>query len=135
MNMLKKKIIFIGSIFFMVFSLSGCLPEPLDVEGIPKVQPRIVVSSQILADQGVVILLTKTVGALDASDDSDPEELINQIAVNDALVTIESDSQVDTLEFLGSGVYSRNMKLEAGKLYRLSANSVALGKVSAVAEV
>ena len=49
----------------------GCLPEPLDVDGIPVVKPQIVVSTQIIPDQSLIVLLTKTFGALDASDDSD----------------------------------------------------------------
>src|SRR3990170_7404578 len=72
----------------LIIIMWGCLPEPLDVQGIPVVKPQIVVSTQIIPDQSVVVLLTKTFGALDASDDSDLEELLKQIAVDDASVTI-----------------------------------------------
>ena len=48
------------------------LPDPLEVDDIPVVKPQIVVSSQIVPDQSLVVLLTKTFGALGANDDSDP---------------------------------------------------------------
>ena len=85
----------------LLCSLWGCLPEPLDVKGLPVVKPQIVVSTQIIPDQSVIVLLTKTFGALDASDDSDPEALLDQIAVNDATVTITGPQGEYELEFFG----------------------------------
>src|SRR5688572_26179878 len=86
-----------GCILLLLISyiLTSCLPDPLEVHNIPAVKPQIVVSSQIISDQALVILLTKTVGALEASDDSDPEELIAQIAVNDAVATITGPAGTD----------------------------------------
>src|SRR5688500_11436031 len=79
--------------------ISSCLPEPLDVKGIPVVKPQIVVSTQIIPNQSLVVLLTKTFGALDASNDSDPEELLKQIAIDDAVVTIAGPQGTYELEF------------------------------------
>jgi len=129
-----SKRITIGFFCLALFSLllSSCLPDPLEVEGVPKIKPEIVVSSQILTDQSLVVLLTKSFGALDASDDSDPEELLNQIAINDALVTITGPEGIDTLSFIESGVYGGlTNPLEAGQRYFLKVTSPTMGEVSA----
>jgi hypothetical protein len=116
--------------------LSACLPEPLDVKGIPIVKPEIVVSTQIIADQSVVVLLTKTFGALDASDDSDPEELLQQISIDDATVTIAGPQGIYELEPLENGLYGGIIiPLEVGQEYELKVNSESLGEVSAVTTV
>ncbi len=110
----------------------SCLPDPLEVEEVPKIKPEIVVSSQILTDQSLIVLLTKSFGALDASDDSDPEALLNQIAINDALVTITGPAGIDTLNFIESGVYGGlTNPLESGQQYFLKVTSPTMGNVSA----
>jgi hypothetical protein len=114
----------------------GCLPEPLDVDGIPVVKPQIVVSTQIIPDQSLIVLLTKTFGALDASDDSDPEELLNRIAVNDAIVTIVGPEGTYELEPLGNGLYGGLfIPFEDGEAYELRVNSESLGEVHATTTV
>jgi len=116
--------------------VSSCLPEPLDVKGIPVVKPQIVVSTQIIPDQSVIVLLTKTFGALDASDDSDPEELLKQIAIDDAIVTIAGPKGTYELEPLENGLYGGLIiPFEASEQYELKVNSESLGQVSAVTTV
>lgn len=116
--------------------LVSCLPEPLEVKNIPAVRPEIVVSSQIVPDQSLVILLTRTIGALDASDDSDPEELIAQIAVNDAVAILTGPSGVDTLTFLGNGLYGGVfIPFQMGERYTLNVVSASLGEISATTVV
>jgi len=116
--------------------LFSCLPDPLEVGNIPVVKPQIVVSSQIISDQALLILLTKTVGALEASDDSDPEELIAQIAVNDAVATITGPAGVDTLLFLGNGLYGGIfIPFLEGESYTLNVKSESIGEVKATTTV
>lgn len=116
--------------------LVGCLPEPLDVKGIPVVKPQIVVSTQIIPDRSVVVLLTKTFGALDASDDSDPEELFEQIAVDDATVTIAGPQGTYELEPLENGLYGGLIiPFEVGEEYELKVSSASLGEVNAFTTV
>jgi hypothetical protein len=116
--------------------LSSCLPEPLEVHSLPKAKPQIVVSSQIIPDESFVVLLTKTFGALDASDDSDPEELLSLIAINDAIVTIKGPAGVDTLEFVGNGIYGSNsINFEIAERYELYVTSASMGSVYAATEV
>lgn len=116
--------------------LGACLPDPLEVKGIPHIKPEIVVSTQVLSDGSLVILLTKSFGALDASSDSDAEEVLSQIAVNDAFVTISSTSRTDTMLFLGDGFYGgRIIPFTADDTYSLYVNSESLGVITAVTSV
>jgi len=119
-----------------LFLLGGCLPEPLDVKGLPVVKPQIVVSTQIIPDRSLIVLLTKTFGALDASDDSDPEELLDQIAVNDATVTITGPQGIYQLEPLDNGLYGGLViPFQGGESYELHVDSESLGEVRAVTTV
>ena len=43
----------IASVFII---LAAFIPDPLDVEGIPVVQPQIVVSTKIIPDHSLVVL-------------------------------------------------------------------------------
>lgn len=122
--------------FCVALFLSSCLPDPLEVEGIPVVTPTIVVSSQIVPEESVVILLTKSFGALDASEDSDPQTLLDQIAVTDALVLVEHGGITDTLGHLGNGIYGGvDVELVPGIDYNLRVTSVSLGTVTATTQV
>lgn len=116
----------------MLVILASCLPEPLSVNGIPQLKPKIVVSSQIDDDQTLLILLTKSVGALEANDNSNAEELLNLIAINDAVVTVRTSDFSETLTPLGNGVYlSVTIPLEAGVEYFLEVESPSMGTVTA----
>ena len=120
--------------------VGSCLPEPLPVDGIPVLRPQIVVSTQIVPDQlpdeSFVVLLTKSFGALDASDDSDPYELIQQIAVDDAVVSIVGPDSTYNLLNIGSGVYGRvAIPFVPRASYRLEVTSESLGSVTATATV
>jgi hypothetical protein len=113
-------------------TLISCLPEPLPVNGVPQLKPRIVVSTQLTSDQSLVILLTKSVGALEADEDSDPEELLNQIAIKDASVTLHHDDLTYVLTTLGNGLYtSGQIPLEANDVYTLVVESPTMGTVYA----
>lgn len=114
----------------------ACIPDPLDVDGIPIVKPQIVVSTQIIPDQSLVVLLTKSFSALDADSDTDPEILLGQIAVTDATVTLAGpDSTYEllpvTLGFYGGIV----IPFEPGDAYTLHVSSPTLGEVHATTVV
>ena len=120
----------------LLLVLSACIPEPLEVDNLPTVQSQIVISSQIIPDQTLVVLLTRTIGALDASDDSDPEDLLEQISVNDAVVFLDGPAGSDTLLALGDGLYGGLViPLEEGEQYTLRVESETLGEVSATTTV
>jgi hypothetical protein len=117
-------------------ALGSCLPEPIPLTDLEKVTPQIVVSTQIVPEEGLVVLLTKTFGALDANEDSDPQELLAQIAVADAVVVITGPLQADTLLSLGSGLYGGvSIPFQSGDTYRLDVSSRSLGKITATTTV
>lgn len=124
--------IIVASTLVLLLIMSACLPDPLEVRGIPRVKPEIVVSSVLLPGQSVAVFLSRSFGALDVSDESDPEAVINQIAVDDAFVTISSINGRDTLEYLGYGVYGGVfIDIQPGLAYTLEAESETLGKIRA----
>lgn|SRR5690606_32008260 len=114
----------------------SCLPDPLEVRNIPALKPEIVVNTQIIPDESLVVFLTKTFGALDASDNSDPFEVISAIAVDDATVILDGPTSSYTLQYLGAGVYGGlDIPLAAGDVYTLRVNSHSLGSVQATTTV
>lgn len=120
----------------LMLCLWCCLPDPLEVKNIPQVKPEIVVSSQIVPDQSLVVLLTRTIGALEASDDTDPFVLLTQVAVNDARVILFGPSRTDTLLFVGNGIYViSGLTFTERETYTLHVSSVSLGEVTASTEV
>lgn len=129
----------ITNLFILIIAACGitsCLPEPLSVDGIPVVQPQIVVSTQIIPDQSLVVALTRTFGALDASDDSDAQELLDQIAVSDAIVTLVGPDGTDTLTQIENGIYG-NVQFDfvVGDTYTLNVHSPTMGDVTATTTV
>lgn len=128
MNLIKTNLYILS----LLLASSSCLPDPLEVDDIPALKSEIVVASQIIPGQGMVVLLTKTIGALEASEDSDPEELLKQIAVDDAIVIISGPNSVDTLDFIESGLYGGyDISFVDGVDYDLSVSSESLGNVTA----
>ncbi|GCC52665.1 DUF4249 domain-containing protein [Chryseotalea sanaruensis] len=130
---MTKKVFNILSSLISALLVLSCLPEPLPVDNIPKLETKIVVSSQIIPNTGLVVFVSKSIGALDAGDDSDPESLIEQIAISDALVTLSVDENLDTLENLGNGLYGNIiLDWQNNVDYTLTVNTTSLGSVSAV---
>lgn len=120
----------------MVLLMNACLPDPLQVEEIPVVRPEIVVSTQFVPDRSLVVLLTKTFGALEPVNDSVPAELLNQIVVGDATVTITGPNNIDTLLRLDNVVYGGVfIPFESGQEYTLRVKSESLGEVTATTTV
>lgn len=121
---------------FLAAGFYSCIPEPLEVTGIPVVKPQLVVTSQIIPDESLVIILTKTFGALDANGESDPEDLFAQIAVSDALVVLKGPVQTDTLLAIDEGIYGGVfIPFEVGATYKLFVKSETLGEVTAETQV
>ena len=115
-----------------MLALTNCIPDPLEVKNIPEIKPQIVVSSQVIPDESLVVFLSKTIGALEVSDNDDPQQVFNYIAVNDAVVTIEGPNGTNTLVPLGLGFYGGiDIQFIEGESYHLYVESESLGKVEA----
>ena len=129
------KNIILSAIIAMMM-LGSCLPDPLDIHDIPQLEQKIVVSSQMLAGQAVAVLLTKSIGALDANEHSDPQALLDQIVVADAVVRIEHNGESYPLTYAGNGVYGIiTMPLVTGDSYTLFVDSPTAGSVKATTTV
>jgi hypothetical protein len=116
--------------------LTACVPDPLQLDDIPIVKPQIVVSTQIIPDQSLVVLLTKTFSALTPVNDSVPDEFLKQIVVDDAIVTISGPQGTDTLISLDNGVYGGvQIEFQSGEEYTLHVKSESVGEVSATTVV
>jgi hypothetical protein len=121
---------------YLLFLMTSCIPDPLPVGKMPTQKPKIVVATQLIADQGLVVFLTRSINALDAGSDSDPEALLQQITINNAAVTLQHSGIVDTLLNLGSGVYGGlELTFEQGVSYQLHIKTDSLGEVSATSQV
>ena len=115
------RIILICSLAWLAL-FSACTPKALDID-LPQEQPKLVISSQIIPDQVMLVTVTKSFGALEYQQDGEgneeegeedeenendtiSSELVNQLVVNNAEVTISYQGITDTLEPLGNGLYT-----------------------------
>lgn len=106
----------------ILFGLQSCISEPLDVN-VPQIEPKVAISSQFLADSGVIVLSTRTFSAL--SDNYLPNKInadfIDKAFGLHSLVLIEHQNIVDTLYNMGMGIYlNENLNLEFGELCHLT---------------
>lgn len=124
------------SLFASCVSLFSCTPEPLDLHDMKDLIPEIVVSSEILPDKSVAVLLTKTVSGVKFDADKDGQIPIEQISVDDAVVTITTDGKAYPLTHSSKGMYKAlNIPFVIGHACTLNVDSKSLGKVSAVTVV
>jgi hypothetical protein len=129
----NRVLVVLGLVLLLVAS---CLPDPLEVKGVPTIKPKIVVSTQYIPNEGLVVLLTKSFGALEADDDSDPQALLAQIAVADARVVLSNNTQTDTLVNLLNGFYGDvDLSWQPGDVITLNIESPSMGNVTAQTEV
>ena len=123
-------------LLMVVMLVASCIPSPLPIDDIAQLKPKIVVSSQIVPGGALVVLITKSIGALDAGRGSDPQVLISQIALNEAMVILAHDGRNDTLAFLGNGLYGNiNFNLQPNQDYSLIVKTKELGEVTAVTQL
>ncbi len=128
------KLIFLFGLLSVL--LNSCIPDPLPVDNIAKPAEKIVVASQIVPGTGLVVFVTKSVGALEAGRNSDPEILLQQIAIADAQVTLHYLDKTDTLQNRGDGLYSLNKSdFVPGLSYALEVKTITLGTVTATTQV
>jgi len=86
----------------------ACMPQPLEID-LPPFEEEIVVFSQVIPDQVMTVALTKTISALDFSEeegDSLTQNVFDGLLVSDAIVSIAYRDQLDTLFPVINGVYA-----------------------------
>jgi hypothetical protein len=118
------------SIFILAAVLiNGCTPKPIDIDVKPS-DPRLVVSSQIIPQKIMTVLLTKSFSPLEplSNKDSLTQENINKILVTNAFVTVSYNNRIDTLKMLTAGIYvSANTLLINDGIYTLYARDPSTG--------
>jgi hypothetical protein len=108
----------------------------LEIDDIGTLQPKVTVSSQLLPENALVVLITKSVSALEAGWGSDPEDVLNKAAIADAEVTIAVGDAIVPLPNLGSGLYGNiSLELQPNRDYRLNVKTAELGEVYAITQV
>ncbi|MFM8832595.1 MAG: DUF4249 domain-containing protein [Cytophagales bacterium] len=131
-----KKILQALSVVLAAVTAVSCIPKPLPIDDIASLQPKVTVSSQLLPGNALLVLITKSVSALEAGWGSDPEDVINKAAISDAEVTLSIDDALVTLPSLGSGLYGNiAIDLVPNRDYMLTVKSPELGEVYAITQV
>lgn len=94
--------------------LTSCLPEPIETE-IEQAESKIVVSSQVIPGNFMLVTVSRSFSALEGSYGADlDQEDLDQFLVKDAIVVLSYANRVDTL--INSpdapGVYASLLRLE-----------------------
>ncbi|MEL6672016.1 MAG: DUF4249 family protein, partial [Bacteroidota bacterium] len=109
---------------------AACIPEPVDID-IEQAEPRLVVSSQMLNENLVLINVSRSFGALEFSEqeeDSLSDDFLAQILADSARVVLTHNGLSDTLPGIGQGFYlSFNTELVENELYQLAVYDSATG--------
>lgn len=108
---MKKSIIFI-LLALIIFSISSCV-EPIPIE-LPPHEPKLVVSSQVIPGQVMLVSVSRTFSVFQNVRDSGEYDTttINSLIVEHARVTIEHGGRTDTLFGIGGGIYVSILELE-----------------------
>lgn len=104
-----------------VYLLYSCLPNPLEVESIPIPDDQVVIGTQIIPDQFLVMSLTKNFTALEAGPDSDVDSLLNAILMSDIEVQVTIEGNAYPINEISPGIYGgTNLPQTPGATYTLS---------------
>lgn len=124
-----RKLLFYISILVGFGSYTACSPEPLTID-IPQAEPKMVVYSQTLPDQALIVTLSKSFSALSTPNDFEDSTkqdsinniFLNQFLVDNATVTINGADYNDTLIRATKGVYiAPSFPFSPGNSYQLEA--------------
>ncbi|MDC1204530.1 DUF4249 domain-containing protein [Salibacteraceae bacterium] len=115
--------------WILLFVLLGCVPEPIPLD-IEQAESKIVVSTQAIPNQGMVVILTRSFSALsDGTEGSFNQSDVQQYLVTGANVTVASQNEEVTLQELTEGLYGSIALLqESGKNYNLKVIDAQEGK-------
>ncbi len=116
---MKKYLIYL----ILIPLLHACIPPPVEIE-VPQAESKLVIASQQLFNQGVIVQVSKSFNALTETPtegDTVESDFLDFLLVDSALLTIEGPEGKDTLFPLDQGFYLwLGRQLVAGDTYRLS---------------
>ncbi len=103
----------------LLLTLTSCVPDPIDIEIEPP-QSEIVVASQIIPGQTMLVSLTRSFSALSYNEeegDSLTDDFLTDLLVTRARVTVSFAGQTEELFHLGNGVYGSLTTLQIPNEY------------------
>lgn len=86
-------------LFITLFFSIGCRPKPLSID-LPQAEQKLVISSQIIPNAAMIVTVSKTMDATGFSQDNGDtlsSDILNQLLVDSAFVTVSYNGIVDTL--------------------------------------
>ncbi len=116
----------------VLFFLISCRPKPIDIK-LDLYEPDIVVASQIVPNYVMMVGLTRSFTVLsNAGYNSEGDaETFSNLLIDSALVTVMSESGIDTLYMLSPGLFASVNELEkTGGSYHLRVVDYDLNKVA-----
>jgi len=100
-------------------SFKSCIPEPLNIE-VPQLESKIVVSSQVIPPDVLLVSLSQSFSALADIEDDSTGELLDQLLLKNSEVVLEYDGRIDTLIEINNGFYAGlNLEALVGRSYQL----------------
>jgi hypothetical protein len=95
------------SVLLVAFSATSCLPDPIDIDIAPA-PVKLVITSQIVPGQTMIVGLTRSFSALSdgANQDTISSNFTDSILVENALVTVDHPGGTDTLFMIAPGIYA-----------------------------
>ena len=94
-------------IIIALFLLLSCRPKPLDIK-LDTYEPEIVVASQIVPNYLMMVGLTRSFTVLSNAgyDSNGDAEIFSNLLIDSALVTVMSESGIDTLYMVSPGLFA-----------------------------
>jgi hypothetical protein len=113
----------------LTFAFGSCIPDTIDIDVTPA-DPELCIASVVVGNNSIVIGLTRSYSPLANSPDEDTlsDDLVEQILVSGAMVTIMHGTDVDTLFEVTPGIYvSVTTPIIEGETYTLRAHDPVMG--------
>lgn len=117
-------------IIILTFTVIACQPDPIPIE-LEQAESKLVVASQIVPNRIMLVSVTRSFSALDygSADTSAAESLVDQLAVDSAVVVVKHAGNTDTLSHLGGGLYlSLGLVQSEGGLFELEVHDTITGQ-------
>jgi hypothetical protein len=117
----------ISALLAILFAAS-CTPEPIDID-IAQAPVKLVVTSQVVPGQIMVVGLTRSFSALSNGGNADTisDNFLDSVLVENAIVTVDHPGGTDTLYMITPGIYaSINVLLTNYGIYTLRARDVVM---------
>ncbi|CAN5379010.1 hypothetical protein BH09BAC5_BH09BAC5_16160 [soil metagenome] len=120
----------ITAFVIIVTTIISCTPKPIDIDVKPA-EEKLVIASQILPNNIMVVALTRSFSPLDTGGNADTiqNSFLDRILVANAIVTVTHPGGTDTLFMLTPGIYaSVNILLTEYGSYTLHAKDPSTGE-------